>query len=493
MNEYLEDKLMRFLRTALKPFSILNLLDYLEEPQSRFNIEEYSSYLIYNQLAYLYPETENEKDVWISRAALFTGKKLVITPSPDEIAKGVFIPGSRFVPFYNPAVLPHELTFEYKGKKLGRKVISGSPDELYLFYSLLGDEYAPQYLAFESNENAERINNLDEYPEELTISVISMDSIYWSSGFKPGDRIIVQVKDWNIGLFELDILHENDIDPEKEKKWLTQMEKSLIQSFEIAGPCACIDEQLAFAFFLGQDVVFTPYAISLEFFLNWTKKISLEPYGVESRLWFTGEVIPSHSSWNMAIITSPSSLLEEALVHLRLPLSPHIVDICIFDALFRKEPDASALLHRLLPDKYCTDFIYVPVVERYIRRRFKDSSATYNWFADQEFGSLRNRYVELHNALMTYVFSLEKTGFEPDEIPDQGAVVLAQLMTHALSALENLDTSSDIDPIDIDSLWASIEGMEESFFEAKTAIQEALPDMNKKRFSVIRKEGNRHA
>jgi hypothetical protein len=101
---------------------------------------------------------------------------------------------------------------------------------------------------------------------------------------------------------------------------------------------------------------------------------------------------------------------------------------------------------------------------------------------------LRNRCITLHSALTHFIISLQQSRIDPDLISDQGAVILGQLMSHTIAALESLDFSDSEENVDIDSLWVSIEGMEDSFFETKTVIQEALPELNKKRFSVIKKK-----
>ena len=83
---------------------------------------------------------------------------------------------------------------------------------------------------------------------------------------------------------------------------------------------------------------------------------------------------------------------------------------------------------------------------------------------------------------------LRDTGLLPGTMPEQGAVILAQIMAHTISALENLDFPVSDNPGDIDNLWLSVEGMEESFFEIKTVINEALPELLKQRFTIVKKE-----
>lgn len=491
MKEHVEDKLTRFLQTGLEPFTLRSLLEFLGEPVSTANCEELAGYLVFNQLAYEDPSFDGQDELWISRAGLFTGKPVVVTPVKFEVASGILVPGSRFVPFANPSLLPHELTFVHDGKKLPHVRVDVTPDEVYPLYRLFGDEYTPQYLALDNEENSE-LFSADSYEDPVSFPVTSVDvrDVYWGSSFAPGDRLVAYCRDWTNGVFELTVMHASEVDSGLQKKWMADLETNLLNSFSIAGPGACIDEQLSFAFFLGQETLFTPHATSVSEFLKWSDKIATSYYGVESRLWYSSGDIPAQGSWNMSMISAPATMLEDALIHLGLPLTLHLVDSYILDALFRKEINIDALMDRLIPVRRTSSSFCVPVIARSVQQRFSQSSRAYNWFSDHETGVLRSRYILLHEGLARFVFSLQETGLSPEDIPDQGAVILGQLVTHTVSALESLDFGDPSSSDDLESLWESIEGMEDNFFDTKTAIQEVLPELTKKRFSIIRQKGD---
>ncbi len=487
MDEYLEDQLMEFLQANRKPFPLVALLKYLGEPITPFALEDLANYLVVNQLAYLNPAFDGKDSLWLSRAGLFTGKTLVIQPTKDEITNGILIPGSRFVPFYDPYLLPHELTFTWKGEELPVVGFRCAPSEVYPYYRLFGDEYSPQYLSLDNEENTALFRDVDfEDPSEISVTVIDMGNLYWNAGFKLGDRILARLDDWAEGVFELSILPASQVDRKKEAIWLKDMEESFFHSFEIAGPCTSIEEQVSFAFYLGHHTLFTPHAAGVEAFLDHTATISVEPYGVETRLWFTDTVVPSRQSWNMAVIRNPATLVEDAIVHMGLPVSLEILDSYILDALYRRETSADQMLHRLIPGTRPGAAFCNPVIERYVVSRFAELSAGYNFFTDQETGELRDRLIELHAAIAGFVFHLQQTGLDPDDIPEQGAVVLSQIMGHTISSLENLDYGPENEPVDFDQLWVSLEGMEDSFFDIKTVIQDALPGLHRHRFSVLK-------
>jgi len=491
MKEHVEDKLIQFLQSCLEPFSVSSALQYLGEPVTARTIDELSDYLLYNQFAFVNPFPGGEEgELWLSRAGLFTGKQLVIRLTQREISSGIMIPGSRFVPFANPALLPHELSFTFNGQPLSRVLSGTNPEEIYPLYQLFGEEYVPQYLSLDNEENGELFSPSDyDDPEEFMVSAVDMKDIYWSSSFKPGDLLLARLTDWAGGVFELSVLDSSRVDPERRNKWMRDFEDCLVHTFEISGPGASIDEQLAFAWFVGQDSLFSPDGVPMQDFLRWSGRVGLEPYGVETRLWYRGEQIPAQGSWNMSVVSAPATLAEESFMHLGLPVSMGILDACVLDALFRKETSSRQMVARLVPVSGSIAAFCLPVIERAANGRFNRLTAEYNWFADHEHGVLRNRFVILYHALVGLVLQLQQSGIPPDRIPDQGAVVLGQIMAHTISALESMCAPAQPGAEDVEALWASVEGMEDSFFEAKTGIQEALPDLLKGRFSIINKKG----
>ena len=106
MKDQFDQRLMAFLHKRIEPFTIDTILEFLETPLNSQNREALSGYLLYNQFAYVNLSDDGRGEYWITRAGLFTGKKLLIRPSTQEVARGILIPGSRLVPFVNPALLP---------------------------------------------------------------------------------------------------------------------------------------------------------------------------------------------------------------------------------------------------------------------------------------------------------------------------------------------------------------------------------------------------
>jgi len=416
----------------------------------------------------------------------------LIRPSTQEVAQGILIPGSRLIPFVNPALLPHELRFVSGARSLPRIPVSQNTASLYPLYRFFGEEYTPQFLALDNEKNRELFSGNDYIdPDECTVMAVDMKTIYWKESFTPGDFLQATIKDWHHGIVSLSVLPAKRINKTRQESWMRLLEESLVNVFELFGPGASMDEQLSFAFYLNQSLLDDPDAVPLHDFIDRSEKAGIEPYGVESRLWYRNTEIPAQGTWSMAIVTEPSNTAEEAFMHLGLAVSGQIIDAYVLDFLFQRETSIPSLLDRLVPVHETPPSFCLPAIERIVTERITRLGENYNWFADHEHGTLRSRFVVLHNALTVFILHLQNAAINPNQIPDQGAVVLGQIMAHTISALEILATTESPDAGEIESLWLSVEGMEESFFETKTAIQEVLPGLLKNRFSVIKEGENR--
>jgi hypothetical protein len=493
MIEAVEDKLFQFLRTCLEPFTIPAALKAMGENVTNRTIAQVGDFIQFHRLAFGI-DTDAKIDPadrkWLSRSGLFTGKPFVIRLTPREAAAGQMIPGSRFVPFVNPVLLPHELRLTFRGAPLERVLAPTGPEEVYPLYQLYGEEYVYQYLALDNPENEALFTDPEgDIPERFKVMAVDMTTVLWESGYKPGDLLCARVTDWDQGAVDLDLVAAESADSAVRAEWLRAFESSLLASFESLGPGASIDEQLAQAWFLGRDALFSPQAPTIRDFLQWTSNIGFEPYGVETRLWRRGKSIPAQGSWNMAVIATPETLAEQAFIHFGLPLSSFVLDAYVLDGLYRKESGIAGVMGRMVPSKPADYRFWMPVIEREVQASLRHFTPEYNWFADHETGVLRNRFIELHAALVRFVLSLQGHRLAPAHIPDQGAVVLGQIIAHTVSALESLSLPADANG-ETDALWASLEGMEDSFFDVKTQIQESLPEILRRRFSILKEGGS---
>lgn len=486
MDPLFEERLSTFLVNNIEPFELASLLRFLDEPVTRNALEYLTDYLHFNQLAYLGPSIDGNPPRWVSRAGLFTGKTAVLAPTRTDLSAGVLLPASALVPFPNPVLLPHEYTFRYRGAELAKVMLTVTPAEIYPRFALFGEEYAPQYLSCDNEENERLLTDLDfEDPIEMFVTAFDVRELYWNEAFLPGDRVLARLADWKTGTFDLSVLHAADVDRAAESAWITAMDNSLKECFAVHGPSASIEEQLAFAWYLRQDELDTRYAPPFFEYLDRSTEVSLEYFGVETRLWFAGVEIPAQETWNFSLPSQPTSITEEALVNLGLPLNERIIESYVLDGLFRREPNGYPTIERLLPTPQAHASIAAPLVERAVRITRSFWESRYNRFADFEKGQLRGRLVKLHADILSLVQSLKQSKIRPETIPDQWAIVVMQIMGHLVPSIESLDFPSEGEVFDLDAAWANLEGMEEHFLDAQSVILSVLPILINRRLSIV--------
>ena len=172
-----EEALYNFLDEASEPFRLDDMAIYMfnaEPTRAGSLIQEARAFLENRHLAFY-----QSNDTWVSRRACFQTASFVIKPSKLELQNGILIPGQRCIPFANPELLPHELAFLWKGSEIAFTDTQGEPEEFYPYYSLYGEEYAPQYVARDNPENEKAFMNYPyEDPPEVSIQTLDMRNIY---------------------------------------------------------------------------------------------------------------------------------------------------------------------------------------------------------------------------------------------------------------------------------------------------------------------------
>lgn len=140
-----EEALYEFLENTIEPFTLDEITGYVQVSGQRRNKRlsmEIASYLEVRKIAF---RIDNKR--WISRRGCFEPLEFVITPTRLELLNGILIPGHRCVPFANPVTLPHRFKFFWDGKPIPETTTEAPPEELYPFYCIYGEEFAPQYIA----------------------------------------------------------------------------------------------------------------------------------------------------------------------------------------------------------------------------------------------------------------------------------------------------------------------------------------------------------
>ncbi|MDR3114530.1 MAG: plasmid pRiA4b ORF-3 family protein [Treponema sp.] len=481
-----EDAFYDFLENVTEPFTaedvVVHIRKHKHQKTGRLALE-ITSFLDARKLAF-----PVDAKTWISRRGCFERVPFVISPTRLELLNGILIPGHRCLPFANPVLFPQEYLFYWNQTLITVTTIEGSPEEFYPYYSIYGEEYAPQYVARDNPEN-EAAFNYDPYddPLEVSIQALDMRNIYRESSFVPGDRFMVRTLNWKEGKFELLRVGKDQWSVAALEDWCEAAEQGFKASFERFGPGNTTEEQIAFAYWYGGERMRDVPAYSLEDFLyDKTKSIEITTYGIETRFWYAGKEIPDHKHLEEQQSLPDRSMIEDLLYKKRIPVSEYVVLAYVRDALFRHDPDISRIIERIIPPVLGITEREWHFLAGYIVDALDEIKDTYSLFTDTVMGPLRQRVGELHTAVLDLTARLQKGDIDASCLPKHTFIILSQIQGHAAGVLEDLSTDEGPSAVELEAMDNSLDSMIETYEDIKELIDEALDNFRRNHISVVK-------
>lgn len=482
MNILIENFLDEFISTYPDPFSADEISALLQLTGFKIKPDDISEILDADPRVF-----SLQKKQYLTRAGAFTGSFFSFVPMQQEIEQGVFVPGDRFIPFVNFDELSFSLNFRFKEKNLSKKPFKTDCNTARDLFCLYGDEFSAQYInsdpACKSLHIAE--NNF-ELPFHLTLTGVSLEPILAETDFKYGDRIVCRLIDWQHGIIDIEPVLTHKLNPFQigdedieRQKWYDCLERALLDSFDRIGPCSGIEEQLANVFYEERNTLCVPSCGSVHEFLDKTKSVSLELFGVETRLWRKGEDVPAVGKWNKHEYEDKSGVAPF------FALPDFIIDCYLKDQLYAKKDDSDEIVKKIIPENILVSEEERTRLKLQIERRNAIIRRNYNWFADFANGSIRHRALELFSQVSSLVCELDCNDKELRMFPQQELVTLSQLYTHISRILEMLSSDTECGEDESYAMQISIEGMEMNFEDLKPIILSELEKVRKSRFNVI--------
>lgn len=475
-----------FLRSYQHPFTLKDFRREMSRSGYVLSQKEGEDYLAESPYVFYVKEGE-----FVTRAAAFTDRFFSFTVTPDEIKNKMFIPGHRFMPFVDEMQNPAAWTFVYDGKILPRR-IGEFRKEIVLDLNLLyGEEYETQYIASDPAMADYDLSDYDfELPPRIKVTGCDISSFIDTIGFTSGDRILCRVINWDKGIIEVFPRHKIqkgnstvtiEYSDRERLLWNDLFEKSLIKVIEREGPCTTIEEQLAFAFFDNLDGLCTVNCDSVENYLAYSKKIDLELFGVETRLWYMGHDVPAVGSWNNVKLSKDVTKFSD--LTFRIP--PHILDSYIRDFEYSRQTDISVLIKRMFPENFVLNQQERDYVLLHIDGRHAIIKKEYNYFADYPVGQIRQKALLLYGRVVSLVYDVETSTASFDQFPQNELVILSQLFTHLNRILESIEANPDAAVEDLPTLDLSLEGMEYNFEDIEDVLRYTIDTEKRNSFKII--------
>jgi hypothetical protein len=481
-----EDALYDFLDNVTEPFELEEVVAYIRmvDPKRLSKLaDETTAFLESRHLAFRMQEKQ-----WISRRGCFEGASFVISPTRLELLNGILIPGHRCLPFANPEILPQDYSFSWNGAAIPYTNTEGEPEEFYPYYSIFGEEYAPQYIARDNPENEEAFNS-DPYddPAEVSIRTLDMRNIYRETSFVPGDRFVARTLDWRKGSFILEKVNKDEWAPADLYAWFEAAEAGFEESFRVLGPGPSTEDQIAFAYWRGGQRMREAPAYSLEEFLyEKTDKIETAAYGIETRFWYAGREIPDGKFLDVSQARPDKTGVEDLLWEYKIPVSEYVVQSYMRDSLYRGEKEFSGLIKRIVPTSVGMDAKDQVQLKSYLQSIEKEFRSNYNPFTDKAMAPIRQRVGELHTAVIDLASKLNRGDVDQSWLPKHTFIVLSQIQSHAAGVMEDLDIDDPPPDIELEAMDNSLDSMIETYEDIRELIDESLESFRRNKLTLVR-------
>lgn len=497
MKDTIRVLLDEYVRKTLVPFTESDVSKYLLKKKHPCTVEKIREYL------------QNSSNVFVdmygkffSRAGIFSSRYFSFVPTKTEVENGYLIIGHRMMPFVDPEILPSDLHFFFCGDMISKKRVVVNSHDIYPLYQFFGEEYVPQIIAQDTANLLLDLSETDfELPSEINLTVLNLEEFYRRMDFKVGDRIVALVSDWDKGFINIAPFRKRNSNPfeqtavdKKREKWEESFEKSLCTSLDTFGPCASIEEQLAFAYLNNLDKFCVTHCSSVQEVLSKSKKFEFTLYGVETRLWFKDKQIPAMNPKMM--MNPPEELLEQLpkketkienlLNRLGLLVPEWVFDAFVLDALFNKSDELDKIVEKIVPDLIVLEESDYKAILLHLEKKYDILRKGYNWFADYQIAKYRHEILELYSKIVTVFYEIEYQKVNLQELDQQHLVILTQLSGHVSSLIYSFTQQDAFNERDLPTLEASLEGMNFNFEESAKIIKDNLFELQKRKFGIVR-------
>ena len=427
---------------------------------------------------------------YITRAGVFTGRWFSFKPTKEEIRKGHVILGHRCMPFVNQNVSPDRIQLKTPKKMLSPKAVTFSMNLAMDVFALYGEGYVIPYVFGDSANTKLQISSVQyNMPTEITLTAWSLADIAGKQEIKYGDRILCRVVNWLENTVEVSVLKAepknviSKADIQREE-WYSNFENGLLASFEKNGPGLSIEEQLAFLYLENQRELCYENCGSAEEFLQHTKKISFAPYGVESRIWRTGENVPYIGNWNKDIST------DYLFSTMTMAFSPQIIDCYIENYVHEKKKKRTKqtfdeLINQIFPSVLKMSPAERKILMLNIEKRRDIIEKNYNQFAQHNIASVRSRVMVLFSQVSSLLCSIGCSGLKLELFPQQELIILTQLFSHISRIIEEMQNVYLRDQFPVDDVMLSLEGMEDTFDEIFGTLNNSLEVNTYKNIKIV--------
>lgn len=488
MNQISSELITTYLMQQESVFSEEDFQHYLKDNGMKISLDDVSEILHLSD--FVFPLIEKQ---YVTRAGAFTGRWFSFKPSKEEIEKGSILIGHRCMPFVNPEITPDNINVFTNGNEVKSRIETFSMNLAMDVFSLYGEGYVIPYIFNDKGNTKVSIASVQySLPNEITLTAWPLDEITCGEKISYGDRILCRVLNWEESLVEMKLLKsdlkgfivsDSDI---KREEWYSFFEEGLLESFNKHGPTRSIEEQLAFLFLENQEQLCIRSCGSVEEFLSHTTKIGFEEYGVETRIWKSGESVPYVGEWNKSVIKKDALMTEMAMT-----FTPQVIDAYLENYIYETKNENTdekleEVVNKIFPQNIQMSPSERKLVMLNIGKRHDILKKNYNKFSDFTIAKIRKRSLELFTRVSSLLCSVGCSGIDVREFPQQELVILTQLYSHIVRLLEEFENVFLREDFPIDDVSISLDGMEETFEDIDATLNGSLEQNRLKGYEIVK-------
>lgn len=441
----------------------------------------------------VFPLVNNE---FITRSGVFLGRWFSFKPTKEEVDKGFFMLGHRCMPFVNPEISPDNIDVVINGRLLPTYATEFTLNLAFDVFALFGEGYVIPYVFNDKSNTKVPLASVQyNLPQDITLTAWAFDDIPGGKDFAYGDRILCRVTNWNESIIEMSV-QKNEANGMcvskaaiEREQWYSDFENGLLDSFDKNGPGSSIEEQLSLLFLENQETLCIKNCGSCEEFLKHTKKIGFSPFGVETRIWRTGEPVPYIGEWNK--IHQKEMILSD----MAMTFSPQVIDAYLENGIYEekngKKPESvEEICKKIFPSSLKMSGEERRLILLNIEKRNDILKANYNQFSDIKIAQIRKRILNIFSDVSLLLCDIGNSGVDAIDFPQQELVVLSQLFGHIARLLEEVENVVLREQFPINDVALSLDGMEDTFEGIYGTLKNSLEANRRKGFGIVEMDKN---
>ncbi len=415
---------------------------------------------------------EDLREKYIPRNRFFDKAEFCISPTQDEIDKGILIPGHRFMPFLNPDRAPSDslLRPEDSEAVVGKREFKDFSDrKLEAYHSLIAGGKTKRSSAKKGN------------PE---ITVFDLKEIYRKHSFKLGDALLVSAEDSDKGVFRFSIL------PGSEKHqqlgdiqgWVLRMEEVLVHVLETFGQDIDVQSQLEQAY-MADPSMMENVLTSFEEFLKISGRICLKPLENGTAVLWLKENKPSSGTKvkpEFSISTGSVESLDRILEELKAGLQSFEIEAFMRDELYNDRRSIDGVKKRCFAgfELAFTDEAQQIAFDNFLEELWEEVVVDYDRSSDEANGRLRGRALQLMEENIAFMRRLGKLSIMPHRIPKEEMLALTET-TSVLGQLLNVlnNSGNQFEEDEMERMFGMLEEAVEALVMIKASMASKIPGM----------------